>query len=325
LREKRAEWNNLTMIKEKILNMTKPKPIRMHLINSILATVVFVIVFIALGINTIQAQSTPTQPSTQSTENKPADGSHIVQRKIYSTILNEERRVIIHLPRNYSKDTLQKYPVMYILDGTSQDQHTADKITILSDAGLIPEAIVVGLPNTRGNRERDQTPPFMRTNVDDQNSPYGAADKFLSFIEKELIPFVDSNYRTSDYRTLSGNSRGGLFVLYSLTEKPDLFQARFCYSTPVWRFDNLMVKKTVEFLRSSSNLNSFLYMSVGEKENERIIEGFKIMIGALKKNGKKNFKWVAHYTPNAVHQDNALISSSKGLAEWGKYLENRKK
>jgi predicted alpha/beta superfamily hydrolase len=127
---------------------------------------------------------------------------------------------------------------MYVLDGTSQDQHTADKIAVLSDAGLIPSAIVVGLPNTRGNRERDQTPPYMRWDVNDENSPFGAADKFLSFIEKELIPFVEGNYRVSSYKALSGNSRGGLFVLYSLMEKPGLFQDRFCYRTPVWRFDN---------------------------------------------------------------------------------------
>ncbi len=313
------------MIKVNNVNTTRSKLIRMHLINRILFTVMFVMAFTALDIHSIRAQSAPTLPLTKSTENQSANSDNIVQRKIHSTILNEERRVIIHLPRNYTKDALQKYPVMYVLDGTSQDQHTADKIAILSDAGLVPEAIVVGLPNTRGNRERDQTPPFMRTNVDDQNSPYGAADKFLSFIEKELIPFIDSDYRTSSYRTLSGNSRGGLFVLYSLIERPGLFQARFCYSAPVWRFDNLVVKKIVEFLRSSSNLNSFLYMSVGEKENERIIDGFKTMIDALRRNSKKNFKWVARYTPHAVHQDNALISSSKGLAEWGKYLENRKR
>jgi predicted alpha/beta superfamily hydrolase len=323
--EKKAEWSDLTMIEENIVNMTRPKLIGMHLINRMSLTVLFVMVLTAPGINSIRAQSTPTTTPAQSTENKHADGDNIVQRKIHSTILNEERIAIVHLPRNYSKDTLQKYHVMYVLDGTSQDQHTADKITVLSDAGLIPEAIVIGLPNTRGNRERDQTPPFMRTNVDDQNSPFGAADKFLSFIEKELIPFIDSNYRTSGYTTLSGNSRGGLFVLYSLIEKPDLFQARFCYSAPVWRFDNLMVNKTVEFLRSSPNLNSFLYMSVGEKETERIIGGFKFMIDALKNNSGKNFKWVAHHTPHAVHQDNALISTSKGLAEWGKYLENRKR
>jgi predicted alpha/beta superfamily hydrolase len=313
------------MFEENIVNMTSPKLIRMRLINRMSLTVAFVMALTAPGVNSIRAQSNPAPAPTQSTENKPADADNIVERKTHSSILNEERRAIVHLPRNYSKDPLRKYPVMYVLDGTSQDQHTADKIAVLSDAGLIPEAIVVGLPNTRGNRERDQTPPFMRTNVDDQNSPYGAADKFLSFIEKELIPFIDSNYRTSGYRTLSGNSRGGLFVLYSLIEKPDLFQARFCYSAPVWRFDNLMVKKTVEFLRSASNLNSFLYLSVGEKETENIIGGFKIMIDALKQNSGKNFKWVASYTPHAVHQDNALISGSKGLAEWGRHLENRKR
>src|SRR6185503_20326960 len=156
----------------------------------------------------------------------------------------------------------------------SQDDHTADKINILSDAQLVPTAIVVGLSNTRGNRERDQTPPFMRRVVDDEKSPYGAGDRFLSFIETELIPFIDSNYRTSGYRTLSGNSRGGLFVLYSLMEKPNLFQARFCYSTPVWRFDNLMVNKTTAFLRSAFGLNHFLYLSVGEKETEQMIGGF---------------------------------------------------
>jgi predicted alpha/beta superfamily hydrolase len=295
----------------------------MKLMIRISFTVMLLMTFTASGVHRIRAQSTATPSPAQAPENKPADS--LVQTKIHSTILNEERRVLIHLPRNYAKDTMQKYPVMYVLDGTSQDQHTADKIAVLSDAGLIPKAIVVGLPNTRGNRERDQTPPFMRTNVDDANSPYGAADKFLSVIEKELIPFIDSNYRTSGYRTLSGNSRGGLFVLYSLIAKPELFQARFCYSTPVWRFDNLMVKKIVEFLRSSPKLNGFLYMSAGEKENEGIVGGLKTMIEALKKNSKKNFKWVADYTPHAVHQDNALISSSKGLAEWGKYLENGKK
>src|SRR5262245_54047610 len=240
----------MTMFEENIVNMTSPKLIRMRLINRMSFTVAFVMALTAPGVNSIRAQSNPSPAPTQSIENKPADADNIVERKTHSSILNEERRAIIHLPRNYSKDALQKYPVMYVLDGTSQDQHTADKIAILSDAGLIPEAIVVGLPNTRGNRERDQTPPFMRTNVDDQNSPYGAADKFLSFIEKELIPFIDSDYRTSGYRTLSGNSRGGLFVLYSLIEKPDLFQARFCYSAPVWRFDNLMVD------RKSTRLNS---------------------------------------------------------------------
>jgi predicted alpha/beta superfamily hydrolase len=144
-------------------------------------------------------------------------------------------------------------------------------------------------------------------------------------MEKELIPFIDSNYRTSGYRTLSGNSRGGLFVLYTLIEKPDLFQARFCYSTPVWRFENLMVNRMAESLRASSDLKGFLYISVGDKETDQMIGGFNRLVDVLKKHRKKQFKWVADHTPYAVHQDNALISTSKGLAEWGKYLKDIRK
>src|SRR6185436_3484005 len=141
----------------------------------------------SLNVKSVIAQATPTPTPS---ENKPPETGNIVQANIHSTILDEDRSVITHLPRNYFKDTTQKYPVMYVLDGTSQDDHTANKISVLSDAGLVPPAIVVGLPNTRGNRERDQTPPFMRRDVNDENSPFGAGDKFLSFIERELIPFI---------------------------------------------------------------------------------------------------------------------------------------
>jgi len=268
------------------------------------------------------AQVTPA-PATP--ENKPTGSPNVIQASIHSEVLGEDRSVVIHLPRNYDKETTQKYTVMYVLDGTSQDDHTADKISILSDAGLVPPAIVVGLPNTRGNRERDQTPPYMRRNVDDEKSPYGVGDKFLLFIEKELLPFVESNYRTSGYRTLTGNSRGGLFVLYSLMEKPALFDARFCYSTPVWRFDNLMVKRMSEFLVASRGLKGFLFLSVGDKETDQMIGGFTKLVDVLAKYRNAQFKWVADRTPYAVHQDNALISTSKGLAEWGKYLKEMKK
>jgi predicted alpha/beta superfamily hydrolase len=249
------------------------------------------------------------------------EGSKPITSTLHSAIMNEDRRLIIHLPRNYALNTNDKYPVMYVLDGTSQDQHTVDKITVLADAGLVPDAIVVGIPNTRGNRERDQTPPFMKTNVDDVNSPLGGGDKFLAFIEQELIPFIDSKYRTSGLRTLSGNSRGGLLVLYSLFEKPNLFQARFCYSTPVWRFEDMMIKKLVEFLRSPKPVKGFLFMSAGTKENEGIVGGLARITDALKKNTKQQLKWSTYSTPHAVHADNARISTSKGLVEWGAYLK----
>ncbi len=282
--------------------------------------VVILVLFTVLNVSVVLAQVAPTP--TPAPEVKPAS---VIETSLHSVVMGEDRRVIIHLPRNYFQDTTKKYPVMYVLDGTSQDNHTAEKITVLADAGLAPDAMVVGLPNTRGNRERDQTPPFMRWNVDDEKSPYGAADKFLSFIETELVPFIDRTYRSSGYRTLSGNSRGGLFVLYSLIEKPDLFQARFCYSTPVWRFQNLMVNKVSEFLIASPGLKGFLFVSVGDKETDQMTGGFTKLVEVLRKNRRKQFRWVSNRTPFAVHQDNALISTSRGLAEWGRYWKETSK
>lgn len=277
--------------------------------------------FVFLLSVSVSGQQPAASPATQS-ESQPASES-LIDTKLQSAILNEERRVIIHLPRNYAQDVSMKYPVMYVLDGTSQDQHTSDKLTVLSDAGLAPRAIVVGIPNTRGNRDRDQTPPFMRRDVNDPDSAFGGGDKFLAFIEKELIPHVETQYRASGHRTLTGNSRGGLLVLYSLLERPALFHARFCYSTPVWRFDNMMVHRTVEFLRTSSGPPSFLYLSVGDKETAQMVGGFNALVAALKKTPKKKLKWVATSTPYAIHQDNALISTSRGLSEWAKYLQTK--
>ena len=80
-----------------------------------------------------------------------------------------------------------------------------------------------------------------------------------------------------------------------------------------------------EFLRASSGLKGFLYLSVGDKETDQMIGGFTKLVEVLRKTRKKQFRWVADRTPYAVHQDNALISTSKGLAEWGKYLEEIRK
>ena len=78
-----------------------------------LGTVILLIVLLTmLDLKNVLAQSAPTPTS----ENKPPQSNNIVQTNIHSTILDEDRRVIIHLPRNYSEDTAQKHPVMYVLD-----------------------------------------------------------------------------------------------------------------------------------------------------------------------------------------------------------------
>lgn len=248
------------------------------------------------------------------------DSENVITARLFSSILGEERELIIHLPRDY--DSTKVYPIMYVLDGGSQDAHIAVKFDILATAGYSPETIIVGIPNMSAeNRERNLTPPYMRTDNDDKDSNFGEADKFIAFMESELFPFIENNYPASQVRLISGNSRGGLFVMYSLLYKPDMFQARFCFSTPFWRQDNLLVSKVDNFLNSVDTLNTFIYMSAGENETENIKTGLSNMTRTLKEKAPAGLTLHFNYTPNANHQDNAIISASTGIARWSEYFK----
>jgi predicted alpha/beta superfamily hydrolase len=247
-----------------------------------------------------------------------AGSEETVRTTLFSSILHEERELIIHLPRGY--DSTIQYPVMYVLDGGSQDTPIANKLDVLTTAGYCPKTIVVGIPNMSAeNRERNLTPPFMRTDNNDENSELGAADDFLKFLEHELFPFIEKQYHASQKRLLSGNSRGGLLAMYSLMYKPELFQARFCYSTPFWRQENILVSKIDTFLNSRDTLETFLYLSAGENETDNIKNGLDTMTERLKEKTPVGFVFFSEYTPQAIHQNNAMISASAGIARWGEY------
>jgi predicted alpha/beta superfamily hydrolase len=241
--------------------------------------------------------------------------------KLSSKILGEERQLIIHLPKGYALDTTKKYPVMYVLDGTSEEGHTADTIEGLAAEGIIPETIVVGIPNLSGeSRNRDMTPPYMLLDVENPESGKGQADKFLAFIEQEAIPFITNQYRTSGYNMLSGKSRGGLLVWYSLIEKPALFQARFAYSPALWREENLMVNSVEQFLVQNDSIHTFLYTSLGDDENDKMKSGYDAMTKMLKEKAPKGFVWFSEYTPDANHDTNSSLSTSVALRKWGDYI-----
>jgi predicted alpha/beta superfamily hydrolase len=255
------------------------------------------------------------------TENEPEYLDGVIRTSLFSSILGEERELIIHLPKDY--DSAQVYPVMYVLDGGSQDTHIATKFDVLTAAGYAPKTIIVGIPNMSAeNRERNLTPPYMRTDNDDKDSKLGEADKFIAFMESELFPFIEGNYPTSQVRLISGNSRGGLFVMYSLVYKPDLFQARFCFSAPFWRQDNILVSKVGNFLNSIDTLNTFIYMSAGEDETANMKNGLSKMTSAMKEKAPVGLIVHSDFTPKAIHQDNAIISASIAIARWSEYQKH---
>jgi hypothetical protein len=234
--------------------------------------------------------------------------------KLFSKILDEDREFIVHLPEGYERNPERRYPVIYVLDGSSQDIHTAHSAALMARIGVMPEVIVVGLPNTSGaNRERDYTPPFMRIDIEKADSPFGGGETFLAFLKNEAIPLIEKTYRTAPDRMLAGHSRGGLFVAYSLLADSNLFHARFAHSPALWRDDALMVSKLAEFLAAAPNLQTFFYMSMGDKENDKMMAAYKNCIASLKMHSPKALHWYADVTIGADHYSNPKLATPVGF------------
>ncbi|GIL22106.1 MAG: hypothetical protein BroJett042_06190 [Bacteroidota bacterium] len=246
----------------------------------------------------------------------------VITVTLKSELLQESREVVITLPKEYSPK--KEYPVLYMLDGGSLQGRCADVLEVLAECEYAPETIIVGIPNPSTEaRQRDLTPPYMITDIDDSTSLPGSGDKFLDFLQNELIPYIDSQFSTSDYRLLSGNSRGGLLVLHSLMSQPDLFQARFCYSTPYWRQDEIILKKFNDFLNETDSLDTFLFFSAGEKETDNIKRGCNSLAESLKRKTPSGMRWSYQITPNADHQSNSHQSAGRALGLWGMHVQKQ--
>ncbi len=189
--------------------------------------------------------------------------------KFNSDILNEERTLNIYLPESYSADTKKKYPVIYLLDGTITEDflHIVGVVQFGSYPwiNMIPESIVVGIANI--DRKRDFTFP---TTVEEHKKEFpttGGSEKFIQCIEKEIQPIIERNYRTTEDRTIIGQSLGGLLATEILLTNPSIFDNYIIISPSLWWNNESLLQMEPQKYSSPKSI----YIAVG-KEGE-IMEG----------------------------------------------------
>jgi len=233
--------------------------------------------------------------------------------RLHSALLGEDREYFVYLPEGYDARSTRRYPVLYVLDGASQAGHTAESAALLARIGDIPPMIVVGVPSVDGEtRNRDYTPPDMRLDTDAPGGPKGQADRFLLHLRKELIPRIDSDYRTARPRMLAGWSRGALFVVYSGIRDPALFDARFAHSPALWRENDRIIAQYQRALTTQSP-DSFLYLSLGDAENPKMRAAFERMRAMLGSDPQARLRWRADLSAGGVHESNPRLSTPVGL------------
>ena len=155
---------------------------------------------------------------------------------LHSKVLGENRVLNIYLPHGYSPDSSKTYPVIYLLDGSIDEDiiHVAGLVQFCSFPWIrtLPETIVVGIGNT--DRQRDFTFPTENEEEKEQYPTTGGSEKFMRFLHEELLPFIGKNYQVDSVETLIGQSLGGLLATQVLFKKPRMFDHYIIVSQSLW-------------------------------------------------------------------------------------------
>lgn len=239
-------------------------------------------------------------------------------RTIKSKILNEDRILNIYLPQNFDKT--KSYPIIYLLDGSMNEDfiHVTGLIQFFNQMYSMPETIVVGIANI--DRKRDFT---FHTDLKDLQKDYpttGHSDKFISFLEKELKPYIESQFKTTD-KYLFGQSLGGLLATEILLKKPEMFNNYFIISPSLWWDDQSLLKQAPQLLAKIPDTKKFVYVSVGKGEHPVMVKDAEAFYDVLKKSNKKN--WTVEYKMMETDNHATILHRSlyEGLVKLFPYQE----
>ena len=237
--------------------------------------------------------------SQQNIDVKPATPIIIGQSyEILSSELSEPRVLNIYLPEGYEREDTAKFPVIYLLDGSTNEDflHVAGLVQFFNMMNMMPKIIVVGISNV--NRKRDFTYPtsVVQDRIDFPST--GGSAQFISFLSKEVKPFVTKKFRTNGMSTIIGQSLGGLLVTEILMNNPDMFDRYIIVSPSLWWDNTSVIQEDVIKAYLDAPNKKTIYLAVG-KEGDTMEKGAKSLHEVLKRN--KNMTAHFQYLPDENH------------------------
>jgi predicted alpha/beta superfamily hydrolase len=247
----------------------------------------------------------------QHTKKTPTDHSKPfvlgVTDEIQSDVLSEKRIVNIYLPEGFNKTDTTRYPVVYLLDGSADEDfiHISGlfQFNNFSWIDRVPKSIIVGIANV--DRKRDFTFPTSLIADQKRYPTAGNSANFIRFLEKELQPFIETKYHGSQSKMLIGQSLGGLLATEILLKKPELFNSYIIISPSLWWDNGSLLNQSPGLLKDRFSQKTGIYIGVGKEgltpgDYERVMEvDAKLLADKLKKSRNANVFF--DYLPEENH------------------------
>ncbi len=226
-----------------------------------------------------------------------------------SKILSEKRILNIYLPEGYSENDSTRYPVIYLLDGSADEDfiHIVGLVQFNSFEWInqVPKSIVVGIASV--DRRRDFTFPSTIASDKKNNPSSGHSGKFIDFLEKELQPYIAKTYHTNTQKTLIGQSLGGLLATEILFNRPALFSSYIIVSPSLWWNNGSLLKQEPTLFNENLKQTTSVYIAVGKEgltptAEPRVMEvDANLLFEKLQQSKNTSLKVFFDYLPQENH------------------------
>ena len=225
---------------------------------------------------------------------------------IHSSIIGEDYTLYVLRTAAYDTSNIQ-LPVLYMTDGDWNMTVAMNCFSMLRQDYTTREPLIVGIGYGKGQNKRTR-----------DLDPQSGGPAFLNFIEKEVMPFINHQYRTNKEKAIYGYSMGGMFTTYILFNRPELFDMVFI-GAPGNNGRQLMPAAR-EYFKQHKDLKSKVFIGVGSFENETAsnIDSFTNYLLSRKSTDLKIRK---EFTPGANHGA-ALAQVMQNAVAFG-YCERR--
>lgn len=201
--------------------------------------------------------------------------------EIVSTSNGESYHVLIGLPHGYADSGGERFPTVYVLDGGELFPLFASYSRYLRHAEEVPDLILVGISYGTDDWEAGNNRGHDYTAHTDEREHWGGADDFQSFLADELLPMIESEYRSRrDRRIVFGQSLGGQFVLYTAQTRPHLFWGHIASNPALHR--NLPFFLELHGEPDPARERSHLFVASGSDDDPRFRE--------------PALEWIGHWT-----------------------------
>lgn len=230
-----------------------------------------------------------------------------------------EYRLLVGLPYSYGTQPTKRYPVLYILDGFWDFTLVNGMYGNLLYDKAVPEFIIVGHSYPGENPKFDSLrnydyQPVADPSRDPKALTTGHGADFLDVLRKQIIPFVQKEYRVdTTFRVLGGSSLGGIFALYAAYEAPGLFQGVIAASPAIKPFEPWFLPYEAAYARKSKSLPVRMFLSTAGEEWPDFSQGIRRFHDTLESRHYKGLALKWRVVDGERHAGTKAESYSRGL------------